>query len=79
MKINFVEFDGCILTQDEIEACREVLKEIRAKKEHDKLIQKTKTAISFEIDCAISEIGLEETKRIVRELNRKLRELKDQA
>ena len=78
MNINF-EFDGHILTEDEIEACKEVLKEIRKKKEYDRLIQKTKTAISFEISCAISEIGLEETKRIVRELNRELRELKGQA
>ena len=32
-------------------------------------------AISFEISDSISKIGLEETKRIVRELNRELREM----
>lgn len=78
MNTNF-EFDGHILTEDEIEACREVLKEIRAKKEHDKLVQLARKMIGFEISYAISNIGLEETKRIVRELNRELRELKDQA
>lgn len=71
-----IEFCGYLLTDDEVEACRTLLQDIRAKKDRDRLIQKAKMSISFEVSDAISAIGLEETKRIVRELNRELRELK---
>lgn len=71
-----IEFCGYTLTADEVEACKFLLEDIRARKERDRLIQKAKTSISFEISNAISEIGLEATKNIVRELNRELRELK---
>lgn len=70
-----VELFGHILTDDEIEACKLLLEDIRARKERDRLINKAKMSISFEISNAISEIGLETTKNIVRELNRELREL----
>lgn len=73
MNVN-VEFEGHILTEDEIEACRKVLKEIRAKKDYDRLVQQVRKLLSFEISCSIEKIGLEETKRIVRELNRGLRD-----
>jgi len=72
-----VEFCGYTLTNDEVEACKSLLKDIRAKKEQDRLIRKAKMSISFEISNAISEIGLATTKNIVRELNRELRELKE--
>ena len=68
-----VEFLGYTLTNDEVEALKLLLEDIRAKKEQERLIQKAKSSISFEIANAISEIGLEETKRIVRELNKELR------
>ena len=71
-----IEFDGHILTKDEEEACRILLKDIREKKELAKRIQDSKALINAEISNAIWAIGLEETKRIVRELNRELRELK---
>jgi hypothetical protein len=70
-----VEFCGYLLTSDEVEACKLLLKDIREKKERERLINKAKMSISFEISNAISEIGLETTKNIVRELNRELREL----
>ena len=70
-----VEFCGHLLTSDEVEACKLLLEDIRARKERDRLINKAKMSISFEISNAISEIGLETTKNIVRELNRELREL----
>ena len=70
-----VEFCGYILTDDEAEACMTLLRDIRKRKMQEKLIKKAKTSISFEISNAISEVGLEETKRIVRELNRELREM----
>lgn len=69
-----IEFCGYTLTDDEAEACMALLRDIWKRKRQEKLIQKAKTSISFEVSNAISEIGLEETKRIVRELNRELRE-----
>lgn len=71
------EFMGYTLTDDECEALHECLMEIREKKRYGKLIQACKTNISFQINGAIALIGLAETKRIVRELNRELREHKD--
>ena len=70
-----IELFGYILTDDEIEACKLLLEDIRARKERQRLIDKAKMSISFEISNAISEIGLATTKNIVRELNRELREL----
>ena len=70
-------FMGYSLTKDEVEAMLLLLEDIRARKERERQIQKAKMAISFEISNAISEIGLEETKRIVRELNRELRMQKE--
>lgn len=64
------EFMGYTLTTDECEA----LMKIREKKNQERLRQSCKHAISFQIDSAINAIGLDETKRIVRELNRELRE-----
>lgn len=70
-----IEFGGYILTDDEAEACMALLRDIWEKKRKEKMIQTVKTSISFEVSDAISKIGLEETKRIVREINRELREL----
>ena len=72
-----VEFFGYTLTDDEIEACKLLLEDIRARKERDRLIRKAKMSISFEISNAISEIGLATTKNILRELNRELKEMKE--
>ena len=68
------EFMGYTLTADECEALHECLMEIREQKKQERLRQSCKHAISFQIDSAINAIGLDETKRIVRELNRELRE-----
>jgi hypothetical protein len=70
-----IEFGGYILTDDEAEACMALLRDIWEKKKQEKIIQTVKTSISFEVSDAISKIGLEETKRIVREINRELRKL----
>ena len=67
-------FDGRILTENETEACRKVLKEIRAKEEHDRLVQLVRKLLSFEISCSVEKIGLEETKRIVRSLLKEYKE-----
>ena len=72
-----IEFMGYTLTDDECEALHKCLMEIREKKRHDQLIQACKTNISFQISDAIALIGLAETKRLVRELNRELRGYED--
>lgn len=60
-------------TKEEIEAVNAMLLDMRAKKEHEILVKKCKMAISFEISDSISKIGLDDTKTIVRELARELR------
>lgn len=75
--MNTTSFMGYSLTKDEVEDMLLLLKDIRAKKEKERQILKAKMAIFSEISNAISEIGLEETKRIVRELNRELRMQKE--
>jgi hypothetical protein len=72
-----IEFCGYILTDDEVEACMALLRDIWERKRVKELTQKAKTSISFEISNAISEIGLETTKNIVRGLYRELRELEE--
>lgn len=67
------EFMGYTLTTDECEALHECLMEIREKKRQERLREHCKAAISFQIEEAVNTIGLDETKRIVRELNRELR------
>lgn len=68
------EFMGYLLTEDETLALSELLKKIREEKERKALISKCKMAISFEISDAISRIGLDETKAIVRMLHEELEE-----
>lgn len=72
-----IEFMGYSLTPDEVDALNAHLKSIREEKERVRKIQKCKIEISFQISNAIGEIGLAETKRIVRELARELREFKE--
>lgn len=68
------EFMGYTLTTDECEALHECLMEIREKKRQERLRQECKAAITLQVHKTINTIGLDETKRIVRELNRELRE-----
>ena len=63
------------ITADEFLAVSELITKMREEQMRKEIITKCKMAISFEISDSISKIGLEETKRIVRELNRELREL----
>lgn len=71
------EFMGYTLTTDECEALHKCLMEIREKKAYERKLQTCKTNIAFQISDAIAIIGLTETKRLVRELNRELREYED--
>lgn len=68
------EFMGYTLTTDECEALYDYFTKMREKNEQKRLRQSCKNAISILIEDAINTIGLDETKRIVRELNRELRE-----
>lgn len=77
MKHDSNEFMGYLLTNDESEALLERLMEIREKKRQERQRQSCKNAISILIEDAINTIGLDETKRIVRELNRELRGYED--
>jgi len=67
------KFMGFTLTTDESEALLDCLIKIREKKRQEELRQSCKDGISSQIKKAIDTIGLDETKRIVRELNRELR------
>lgn len=69
-----IEFCGYTLTDDEAEACMALLQDIWEKKRKEKFIQKCKAAIFFQVSETIDRIGLEETKRIVHEINKELRE-----
>lgn len=67
------KFMGFTLTTDEEEALLDCLIKIREEKRQKQLRQSCKDAISSQIKKSIDTIGLDETKRIVRELNRELR------
>ena len=75
--------DGCYLVEpenaEEVKLANEVILKLREEKLRAEHRQKCKMAISFAISDVISQIGfLAETKNIVRELNRELREMKNQ-
>ena len=70
-----VEFNGYVLEEDEIEAMEAVLKEIRNKKKHSLLILKIKNDFSVLVAESIRKIGLADTKVVVREIARKLRDM----
>lgn len=61
---------------EEIQAVKKLIEEMRANEKRKGRIQYHKHCIGSCIADSIGELGLEETKRIVRELNRELRELK---
>lgn len=61
---------------EEIQAVKKLIEEMRAEEKRKERHQYHKHCISSCIAHSIGELGLEETKRIVRELNRELRELK---
>lgn len=61
------------ITANEFLAVSELIAKMREEQTRKETIAKCKMAISFEISDSIDKIGLEETKRIIRELNRELR------
>lgn len=75
--------DGCYFvepeTAEEVKLANEVILKFREEKLREEHRQRCKMAISSAISDVISQIGLAETKNIVRELNRELRLMKNQA
>ncbi len=63
-------------TREEILAVNDLLLKMREENARKERIQFHKNSIASQIADAIGELGLEEVKRIVRELNKELRELK---
>ena len=61
---------------EEIQAVKKLIEEMRAEEKRKERRQYHKHCISSCIAGSIGELGLEETKRIIRELNKELRELK---
>lgn len=74
-----MKIDNCYLIDpedaEEVRLANAAILEYRKQRQHNELIQKCKMAISFEISDTISKLGLAETKRIVRELARELRDI----
>lgn len=65
---------GYTLNKEETEACLELVQKMRAERRHEQAIKEQETQIGAAIEIAISVIGLEETKRIMRRITRALRE-----
>lgn len=74
--------DGCYFVEpenaEEVKLANEVILKLREDKLRAEHRQKCKMAISFAISDVISQIGLAETKNIVKELNRELRAMENQ-
>lgn len=66
-----------ILTKEEEKACLELVEKMRAEEERKQKLQKAKDEISFAIAASIPEIGLEETRKVVNDLYRELKEVCD--
>lgn len=63
------------LSEDEIAACLEVVEKIRAEKRAAAEIEEAKTKIYREVNESLDRVGIEETKKIIRQINRELRNM----
>ena len=64
----------CNITEEEADAIFNLVEEMKAKRKHEQKYQENRQYLR---DCVISTIdciGLEDTKKIIREINRDLRE-----
>jgi hypothetical protein len=64
----------CNITQEEADTIFNLVEEMKAKRKHEQKYQENRQYLR---DCVISTIdciGLEDTKKIIREINRDLRE-----
>lgn len=72
------KFDYLVnVTAEEYVAMRDLVEKMRAEKARQQVINKQRTLINTAVENAISVIGLEETKRIVRETVRSLRDVEN--
>ena len=73
--------DNCYVvmpeTAEEVQLMNDAILKYREEKARQKTIQECKDAISSVITAVIIKVGLATTKTIVRELNRELREVKE--
>lgn len=64
---------GYTLTKEEVEACFELVQKMRAEREHERRVALHRQQIEDLIITTIDAIGIDETKRIIRSINRDLR------
>lgn len=68
-----IEFNGTCIDAEEAQALEEFLIQMRAEKARQRRIEAIKASLYTEALKAIGEIGLDETRRILRELNAEFR------
>ncbi len=65
--------NGYSLTNEEISACEKLIKEMRAERIKQEKYKKNKEYLEEVIVAMIDSIGIDDTKRIIRDINRTLR------
>jgi hypothetical protein len=65
------------LSQDEIAACCELVEKMRTAKKKAALIEEARQKLFIEYNNCIETIGVEETRKIIQEINRLLRAVND--
>ena len=63
------------LSEDEFAACLEVVEKMRTEKKRVADIEEAKTKIYKEINESLDKIGIKEKKKIIRQINRELRDM----
>lgn len=64
---------GYTLTKEEVDACLELVQKMRAEREHERAIALHRQQIEDLVTATIDAIGIVETKKIIRSINRDLR------
>lgn len=72
------EFNGYLLTEEEIKAVEELLTKMREERRKEEAIRQNTEYLENIVMATIDAIGLEETKRIVRDINRNLRKCSEE-
>ena len=67
------EFNGYLLTKEETKAVEELLIKMREERRREEAIRQNTEHLENIVMATIDAIGLEETKRIIRNINRSLR------
>jgi len=67
------EFNGYLLTEEETKAVTELLTKMREERRKEEAIRQNTEYLENVVMATIDAIGLEETKRIIRNINRSLR------